>query len=117
MSLTWGQVIRRDNGEAQLALVGKGDKARQVLLPAEIAARLLASRGDSSASAPVFGSVRRPGQPLTERAVNYIVKTAAERAGVNPAVSVHWLRHAHASHAMTMELRLHWYPPPSGMQI
>jgi hypothetical protein len=30
------------------------------------------------------------GSPLTERAVNYIVKDAAERAGVNPAASVHW---------------------------
>ena len=30
-------------------------------------------------------------------AVNYMVKAAAERAGVNPAVSVHRLRHAHAS--------------------
>jgi len=27
-------------------------------------------------------SVRRPGSPLTERAVNFIVKEAAERAGV-----------------------------------
>jgi integrase/recombinase XerD len=31
--------------------------------------------------------------------VNYIVKDAAERAGVNPAASIHWLRHA-ASHAI-----------------
>ena len=90
--MIWGQVIRRDSGEAQLEIVGKGDKVRQVLIPAEIAARLLASRGDGPASAPVFGSVRRPGEALTERAVNYLVKTAAERAGVNPAVSVHWLR-------------------------
>ena len=45
-------------------------------------------------------SVRRPGSPLTERAVNFIVKEAAERAGVNPAASIHWLRHAHASHAI-----------------
>jgi hypothetical protein len=37
---------------------------------------------------------------LTERAVNFIVKEAAERAGVNPAASIHWLRHAHASHAI-----------------
>ena len=95
-----GQVIRRDSGEAQLEVVGKGDKVRQVLIPAEISARLLASRGDAPASAPVFGSVRRPGEALTERAVNYMVKAAAERAGVNPAVSVHWLRHAHASHAI-----------------
>jgi integrase/recombinase XerD len=100
VSLIWAQVIRRDNGEAQLEVVGKGDKVRQVLIPPEISTRLFASRGDAPASAPVFGSVRRPGQPLTERAVNYMVKAAAERAGVNPAVSVHWLRHAHASHAI-----------------
>jgi site-specific recombinase XerD len=100
VSLTWSQVIRRDSGEAQLSIVGKGDKSREVLIPAAIATPLLASRGDAPVSAPVFGSVRRPGQPLTERAVNYIVKDAAERAGVNPAASVHWLRHAHASHAI-----------------
>jgi hypothetical protein len=28
-------------------------------------------------------AVRRPGSPLTERAVNFIIKEAAERAGVN----------------------------------
>jgi site-specific recombinase XerD len=100
VSLTWAQVIRRDSGEAQLEVVGKGAKVRQVLIPAAIAGLLLASRGDAPASAPVFGTVRRPGEPLTERAVNYIVKAAAERAGVNSAVSVHWLRHAHASHAI-----------------
>jgi hypothetical protein len=86
------------NGEAQLEVVGKGEKVRQVLLPAEISARLLASHRDALASAPVFGSVRRPGKALTERVVNYLVKAAADRAGVNPAVSVHW--HAHASHAI-----------------
>jgi integrase/recombinase XerD len=100
VSLTWSQVIRRDSGEAQLEVVGKGDKVRQVLIPTAIVGPLWASRGDAPTSAPVFGSVRRPGQPLTERAVNYILKNAAARAGVNPAASVHWLRHAHASHAI-----------------
>jgi integrase/recombinase XerD len=100
VSLIWRQVIARDSGEAQIEVLGKGSKVRQVLIPADIAKRLLASRGNAPASAPVFGSIRRPGQPLTERAVNYIVKAAAERAGVNPAASVHWLRHAHASHAI-----------------
>ena len=100
VSLTWSQVIRRDSGEAQLEVVGKGDKVRQVLIPAAIAAHLLASRGDAPAAAPVFESVRNPGHALTDRAVNFIVKAAAKRAGVNPAASVHWLRHAHASHAI-----------------
>lgn len=71
-------------GEAQLSIVGKGSKGREVLIPAVIATRLFASRDDAPASAPVFQSVRRPGSPLTERAVNFIVKEAAERAGVNP---------------------------------
>jgi len=47
-----------------------------------------------SAAAPVFQSVRRPGSPLTERAVNFILKEAAERASINRAASIHWLRHA-----------------------
>ena len=89
----------RDSGEAQLEVVGKGDKVRQVLIPPAIAAQLLASRGDAPPSAPVFESAQsRPA--LTDRAVNFIVKAAAKRAGVNPAASVHWLRHAHASHAI-----------------
>ena len=37
---------------------------------------------------------------LTERRINYIVKAAAKWAGVDSAVSVHWLRHADASHAI-----------------
>lgn len=28
-----------------------------------------------------------------------MLKAAALKAGVNPAISAHWLRHAHASHA------------------
>jgi len=71
-----------------------------VLIPAVVTTRLFASRGDAPASAPVFQSVRRPGSPLTERAVNFIVKEVAERAGVNLAASIYWLRHAHASHAI-----------------
>jgi ABC-type uncharacterized transport system substrate-binding protein len=101
-------VIRRDKGEAQLEIVGKGYKVRQVLIPAEIAVRLFASRGDAPASAPVFQSVRNPGHALTERPVNFIVKAAAKRAGVNPAASVHWLRHR-ARHSMRSLQRSNCY--------
>ena len=100
VSLTWGQVIRRDSGEAQLSIVGKGSKGREVLIPAVIAARLFASRGEAPVSAPVFESVQRPGSPLTAHGINSIVKEAAELAGVNPAVTIHWLRDAHVSHAI-----------------
>ena len=91
-SLTWGQIIPRDSGEVQLAIVGKGDKARHVLLPAETAAGLQTLRGSASASDRVF--------PITERRINYVLKAIVFRAGGNPAASPHWLRHAHASHAI-----------------
>ena len=62
VSLTWAQVIERDSGEAQLEVVGKGDKARQVLIPPPIATRPAGEpRRGASRSAPVFESVRNPG--------------------------------------------------------
>ena len=98
VSLTWGQLIPRDSGELQVEIVGKGQKARQVLLPAELAERLLATRVGAAAADHVFRSQRA--EALTERGFNYVVKAAALRAGINPAASAHWLRHAHASHAI-----------------
>lgn len=40
------------------------------------------------------------GGKLSERNVNGMVKRAAAKAGINQAVSPHWLRHAHGSHAI-----------------
>jgi integrase/recombinase XerD len=55
-------------------------------------------RGDAGANDSVFCS--RKGGHLTERAVNGRVKRTARKAGINEAVSPHWLRHAHGSHAI-----------------
>lgn len=90
--LTWDELIPRENGEVQLAVIGKGDKPRHVLLPAEIAGRLIALRGGASGKESVFG--------IKEREINYLIKRTAARAGVNEAASAHWFRHAHASHAI-----------------
>ena len=90
--LTWELVIPRDTGEAQLAIVGKGDKPRNILIPADLAEALRELRGEASGKEKVF--------PISERRINYIVKATTKRAGINLAVSAHWLRHAHASHAI-----------------
>ena len=50
-------------GEAQLSMVNKGSKSREVMIPAVIATRLFANRSDAPASAPVFKSVRQPKRP------------------------------------------------------
>ena len=91
-SLTWDEIIPRENGEVQIAVIGKGDKPRHVLLPSDVATRLLALRDGALAKASVFG--------IKEREINYLIKRTANRASVNEAASAHWFRHAHASHAI-----------------
>jgi len=44
---------------------------------------------------------------LQPTAVLRIVRRAAQRAGMNVAVSPHWLRHAHASHALDRGAPIH----------
>jgi integrase/recombinase XerD len=98
VALIWSDVIERDGGRVQLSVLGKGHKRREVLLPEVVSRSLLSLRGDAGANDPVFASPR--GGHLTERAVNYMLKRAAIDAGINPKLSAHWLRHAHASHAI-----------------
>jgi integrase/recombinase XerD len=92
-------VLPRDQERVQLSITGKGGKVRQVLLPAIVSRSLLSLRGDAGANDPVFASSQGGGR-LTERAVNKMMKRAAKAAGINEAVSPHWLRHAHGSHAI-----------------
>jgi integrase/recombinase XerD len=98
VALTWGQVIRRDDGKVQLNVLGKGSKPRQVLLPEVVSNALLKHRGAAADANPIF--TNRTGGRLTDRAVNYMLKAAAKHAGLPAAFSAHWLRHAHASHAI-----------------
>lgn len=98
VALTWSDVLPRD-ARVQLSVTGKGRKVRQVLLPESASTLLLSLRGDAGANDPVFAS-RKGGDRLTTRAVHGIMKRTAKRAGVNSAVSPHWLRHAHGSHAI-----------------
>jgi integrase/recombinase XerD len=96
VGLSWSDVIERHKG-VQLSVAGKGGHVRQVLLPELVSRSLLALRGGSETD-PVFAS--RKGGRLSERAVNYMLKRAAKRAGIPTSVSPHWLRHAHGSHAL-----------------
>lgn len=99
VALRWSDIVPRDNDRVQLSVLGKGEKLRHVLLPPIVSRALVASRDDAAPDAPVFAS-RKGGAPLLPRAVNRMLKAAAERANVNPSLSAHWLRHAHASHAL-----------------
>jgi site-specific recombinase XerD len=78
---------------------GKGSKPLQVLLPEIVSHALFKYRGSAAGDGdPIL--LNRAGGGLTDRAVNYMLKAAAKRAGLPMGSSAHWLRHAHASHAI-----------------
>lgn len=97
-ALAWRDLQLRDEG-GQITVYGNGGKTRAILLPFGIWRDLIDLRGDANADAPVFPSRKQQGH-LSEVQVWRIVRAAARRAGIAGAVSPHWLRHAHASHAL-----------------
>jgi integrase/recombinase XerD len=103
--LVWRDLQPREEG-GQVAVFGKGRKMRYVRIPASVWRDLLELRGDDQdADDPVFMS--RSGGHLTPVQIWRIVKAAADRAGIGGDVSTHWLRHAHASHALDRGAPIH----------
>ncbi|WP_018263352.1 tyrosine-type recombinase/integrase [Methylobacterium sp. WSM2598] len=90
----------------QVTVYGKGGKTRVVLLSTGTWRLLADLRGAAGPDDPVFRS-RKGGGPLDASAVHRVVKAAAVRAGLSAEVSAHWLRHAHASHALDRGAPVH----------
>jgi integrase/recombinase XerD len=104
--LTWRDALpRRDGG--QITVFGKGCRTRTVLLRPNIWRDLLSlQRAAGAPSDPIFRS-RNGGGRLDASQVRRIVYAAARRAGFEKNVSPHWLRHAHASHALDHAAPIH----------
>lgn len=96
-ALRWRHVQARGDDAGQLVLYGKGEKTRVVPLSAALWQDLYILYSDDP-EAPVFRT--RTGQPYARSRVHRIVREASQRAGLPAGVSPHWLRHAHASHAL-----------------
>lgn len=116
--LKWRDLKDRDDlgaGVGQATLFGKGSKTGVTLLPASVYSQMLALRKVAERTADGGKSVRYAGEEepvfrsrksknsrgghLEVSQVNRVVTKAAKAAGIEWAVSPHWLRHAHASHA------------------
>jgi site-specific recombinase XerD len=99
-TLTWQDVIPRDNGKAQVTVVGKRDKERAVLISADTYRELLSLRAkDWTKESQVFPN-------LYPRKAERIIEKAGKRAGLKD-ISPHWLRHANASHALDRGAPIH----------
>jgi integrase/recombinase XerD len=114
--LQWKDV-QSSGDTGQITVFGKGGKTRAVLLKPETYSELLTLRKDeASGDTPVFQS-RKGGHKLDPSQVVRIVEAAALRAKIatytemiiqnglqvqrkRSRVSPHWMRHAHASHAL-----------------
>jgi integrase/recombinase XerD len=104
-SLYWRDTKANGDG-GQITVFGKGDKTRSIQLPASVWKNLEKLRGDAGDDQPLFPS-RKRGGPLKPLGVLRIVRQAAARAGIDLAVSPHWMRHAHASHALDRGAPIH----------
>jgi len=103
--LAWRDL--RERGDAgQVTAYGKGGKTRVVLLPASVWRELLSIRDGAPPDAPVFAS-RAGGGFLTTTQVRRLVYAAATTAGLDERPSPHWLRHAHATHALERGAAIH----------
>src|SRR5262249_49091989 len=102
--LLWRNLHARGDA-GQITVFGKNGRTRAIPLPTEVWAELISRRGTAKAEDPVFPT--RTGKRLDRGRVRVIVRRAAERAGVAEGVSPHWLRHAHASHALDRGAPIH----------
>ena len=103
-SLKWSDLQNRDTA-GQMTVFGKGSKTRSVRIPSPVWNAVQSLRNDARESDPVFRSRKRG--HLDESQVWRIVRKASKRAGIEKEVSCHWLRHAHASHALDRGAPIH----------
>jgi len=103
--LKWCDALSRQES-GQITVFGKGGKTRTILLKPKVWEQLLCLKGDARAVDPIFRS-RKGGGPLDTSQVRRIVYAAAKKAGLEQKVSPHWMRHAHASHALDRSAPIH----------
>ncbi len=103
--LKWCDALARQQG-GQITVFGKGGKTRTILLKPKVWQQLLAIKREATAVDPIFPS-RKGGGALDVSQVRRIVYAAAKKAGLEQKVSPHWMRHAHASHALDRSAPIH----------
>ena len=103
--LKWWDALARQEG-GQITVFGKGGKTRTILLKPNVWQQLLSIQGEAQALDPIFSS-RKGARALDVSQVRRIVYAAAHKAGLEQKVSPHWMRHAHASHALDRSAPIH----------
>jgi integrase/recombinase XerD len=104
VGLVWSDLKARGKA-GEFTVFGKGSKTRTVAIGPNLWRQIVATRDGAGLAEPVFSS--RQGGPLDRAQIHRIVKRAAKRLGLPAEFSAHWLRHAHASHALDNGANVH----------
>jgi len=95
------------DGGAVVTLFGKGGDTRHVLIPDSVWEEIKGLHGEEIyPKKPLFVS-RNKQRGLTANMIWHIVKGAAKRAGIQKAVSPHFMRHSCASHSLDRGAPIH----------
>jgi site-specific recombinase XerD len=97
VGLRWTDLADAEDGTLYVTVYGKGSKTRTVRVSAATGYIVRTLRGEAPSDGHVFAG-RCEG--LNASQAWRIVRAAARRAGIKKDVSPHFLRHAHASHAL-----------------
>jgi integrase/recombinase XerD len=104
-SLSWRDLTPRSDA-GQVSVMAKGGKNHSVLLSPGTWKELMSLRNpEALEDSPVF--VSRKGNRLSQVQIHRIVVAASQRSEIPSKVSLHWLRHAHASHALDRGAPIH----------
>jgi integrase/recombinase XerD len=109
--LKWRNLQQTSDG-GQVTVFGKGGKTRSIGIPGDVFDDIMALKpAHARYDDPVFAAGHMCGGTKTlnikPRRVEYMVRDAAERAGIDKPVSPHWLRHSHATHAIENGAPIH----------
>lgn len=96
VGLDWND-FRKNDRCVTVAVLGKGNKTRVLAIDFATWNELLTLPRSEKTDA-VFLSLF--GNRLDRQGVHRMIKATVERAGLNPHISAHWLRHAHACHCL-----------------
>lgn len=107
-TLAWRDLQPNGDG-GQITVLGKGSITRSIQLPESVWQLVTGLRTkDTMPDDPVFRSRKAKNRGFLQPvAILRVVRAAAARAGIEVPVSPHWLRHAHASHALDRGAPIH----------
>ena len=91
IALKWADIA-----DGVLTVTGKGDKQREIKIPARLQA-LLDDAQQGATADYIFAT--RSGKPVARNQANRWIKSIGAKCGI-PQLSCHWLRHCHASHSL-----------------